>query len=64
MSSNEIISNQVYQGETEQSNNKEKEIYFIIITPQDKNINFNNLKFKSKIIPHEIYNKNIEISKE
>ena len=63
MSSNEKISNQEYQGETEQSNNKEKEIYFIKISPQDKNKNFNNLKFKCKIIPHEIYNKNIEISK-
>ena len=60
MSSKEIISNSEYHGETGQSNNKEKEIYFIITTQQDKNIN--NLKFKSKIISHKVYNKNIEIS--
>ena len=60
MSTGESISISESQGETDQSSDKEKEIYFIIITPQDKNINFSNLKFKSSILPHKIYNKNIE----
>ena len=44
-----------------ESNDKEKDIYFIIINPSCENQkNFNNLKFKSEITPQIIYNKIIE----
>jgi hypothetical protein len=48
------------QGETAQSSDKEKEIYFIISTPSEEKVNFDNLKFISDITPQIIYDKSIE----
>ena len=42
-----------------QQNDKEKEIYFIVLRPSEEKINFN-LKFSSEITPQSIYKKNID----
>ena len=60
MSNNQNITISEQQSQSEQSSSQEKEIYFIIITPKEKNINFNDLKFKSEILPQKIYSKSIE----
>ena len=48
------------QGQNAQSNGKEKEIYFIIITPKEEKLNFNDYKFLSEIIPQKIFYNNIK----
>ena len=46
-----------------QQNNKEKEVYFIILTPSEEKVNFD-FKFSSENEPKSIYKKSIEISKD
>lgn len=43
-----------------QSNDKEKEIYFIVFTPNEEKLNFNDLKFLYEISPTKIFDKNVE----
>ncbi len=46
-----------------ESNNKDRDVYFIILRPSEEKIDFKNLKFISKISPTIIFNKNIEKEK-
>ena len=48
------------KGQNSQSNGKEKELYFIIITPKEEKLNFNDYKFLSEIIPQKIFYNNIK----
>ena len=48
------------QQRRQNSQSDEVSIYFIILTPSEEKINFDDLKFLSDIEPQKIYNTNIE----
>ena len=59
MSTTEQNSNSQKKEKNDQSNTKEKEIYFIILCPNKGKVNFD-LKFSTEIAPQRIYKKSIE----
>ena len=59
MSTTEQNSNSQKKEQNDQSNTKEKEIYFIILRPNKEKLNFD-LKFSTEIAPQRIYKKSIE----
>lgn len=62
MSINEPENNNLL-GQNPQSNEKERDIYFVILRPSEEKVNFNQLKFLSEISPKIVYNKSIEKGK-
>ena len=59
MSTDEPSINEENKASNKQSSGDEKNIYFIVIIPQEKNKTINKIKFKSEISAEKIYNKNI-----
>ena len=60
MSTKENIIDDNNQGQNAKSDDKERDVYFIVLRPSEEKINFKNVKFKSDIIPKIIHNKRLE----
>jgi hypothetical protein len=60
MSKENIIIESKNKEEKANSDDKENEVYFIVLRPSEEKIDFKEVKFKSDIIPEIIHNKSIQ----
>ena len=60
MSTTETCTISKNQGKNSQSNDREEEIYFIILSQSEEKVSLNDLKFISEITPQKIYKKKLK----